>query len=516
MKKNKTLKTVIIILIILIVLAGGAFAYIYFGTDLLKSNKELFGKYATQLGDGEAGFSPTILTNYENKKSTTSYSNSGRFSVNTVLLGDAATSSTGQSISPLLDTANGTNITFSGSVDNANRRVEENISVNYSDSVTLPFTYKQDGDTYGIQADIFTPNYIAVQNDNLQQLLQNLGATDIQGIPNKIELSTIESLQFTDEERTQLYNTYILSVYNNLGEEKFTKAQGNNGENNYTLTLTTEEFKNIMVQTLQTLSNDTATLNKINSILQEVYGDTTTQITAEDINELANNLSSQTAEAGNITITLTEQDGVTTGITINTLTLTIEITKNQTDSMVAYNFAITSTEGQNVSLAMTYEGLNTDNVAENISFILDNQNGVNVTYAYSNNVSFGNVASIEGFDSNTVILNNYSAEQLQPFVVQLVAILMQTNSDQMNELGFPEEIGNPMMMWFVTPTLFQSTVSEPESELSTDMGGTSTGVNTTGGNEVGENVIETNTTNTETSSNIVEANGIVVQENNLN
>ena len=53
-KSTKILLIFIIILSILILLAGGAFAY--FATDIFKSDKELFFKYITQLGDEKKGF----------------------------------------------------------------------------------------------------------------------------------------------------------------------------------------------------------------------------------------------------------------------------------------------------------------------------------------------------------------------------------------------------------------------------------------------------------------------------
>ena len=49
MKKNKGLKITIIILAILIILSVIAFALIYVFTDLFKSNKELFAKYAVSM-----------------------------------------------------------------------------------------------------------------------------------------------------------------------------------------------------------------------------------------------------------------------------------------------------------------------------------------------------------------------------------------------------------------------------------------------------------------------------------
>lgn len=225
MKKKNPLLIVIIVLLVILILGGGVFAYIYFATDLLKTDKELFTKYALTLLDEENGFIPSVLNEYENKKQTSAYQNNGSFSVNNDLLIDTSTNTFLQEFKNAIDIANNANINFNGTIDNPNRRVEENITINYSDTVNLPFKYKQDGDLYGIQADILSPNYIAIENNNLQDLCSKLGMLNVSGIPNKIEATTMESLQFTDEEITNILNNYIVPVYNNLPEEKFSKMK---------------------------------------------------------------------------------------------------------------------------------------------------------------------------------------------------------------------------------------------------------------------------------------------------
>ena len=53
-KKTKILLIIIIVLVLLILLAGGAYAY--FATDLFRSDKELFFKYVSQIGESKKGF----------------------------------------------------------------------------------------------------------------------------------------------------------------------------------------------------------------------------------------------------------------------------------------------------------------------------------------------------------------------------------------------------------------------------------------------------------------------------
>lgn len=483
MKKSKTLLIVIIVLLVILALGGGTFAYIYFGTDLLKSDKELFAKYTILIGDDEEGFSPKILAEYENKKELTPYQNNGSFSVNNqVISNDSLPVEVFGVFQALVEKSNETNITFSGKTDRANMLVEEDISINYSDTVNLPFKYKQDGDLYGIQADILSPNYFAVENNNLQDLLLKLGATDVSGIPNRIEPTVIEALQFTDEEKTHILNNYVMPIYNNLPEEKFSKNENSKiGDNDYILTLTFDEVQDMLIQALQTLSNDQMMLTKINNILQELYGESIDTITSQDIQNAIEELQGATVNQGNVVITVTEEDRKTRGITVDLndedAEIIMAITKSQNESRILYDVNIDiitpEIQGININMQMSYGGINTDNVSENINIAIAIPEMMNLSYAYSNNISFGNV-SIEPFDSNNVaVLNNYPAEQLQPFVLQLVYVIAETNASQMQQIGYSEEFINPMLIWFTAPvvysTIYQQNALIVRAEQSQDL-----------------------------------------------
>lgn len=458
MKKKRTGLIVAIILILIILIAGGVFAYIYFATDLLKSEKELFAKYFTQMGNEEYGFNPTSLLEYENRKLTEPYQNNGQITANTQIITDNSTDPGIQEILNMLAFGNNTNISFSGMIDNTNSRVEENIQINYSDSVNLPITFKQDGDIYGLRSDSILPGYmVAIENNNLSTLLQNLGATDVTGIPDRIEVKEFESLNFTDEEKVHLVNTYITPMYNNISEDKFTKANNADGSTTYMLTLSYQELKGMITQMLQTLSTDTMMINKINSILSEAYQTTALAITASDIQSIANNISSVNVGEGNVIISITSQDGLTNKISINIENVLIEMTKSQTASNLNYEITI-SEAGETsigaISMKMSYTGLNTNSVSENITMNYVMQDEMNMSYNYTNNVTFGNNINIQPLDTNsTILLNNYSSDQLLPFLEQIGTAIAQVNESQMTQIGYPTEMINPIVMWFVGPTL---------------------------------------------------------------
>lgn len=472
--KKKTLLIVIIVLIVLLILAGGAFAYIYYGTDLLKSDKELFAKYFTQMGDTENGIFPAAFKEYVNKRESSPYTDNGSFTVNTEIQADTSTDQTAQQMASLVNYGNNTNITFSGKVDSTNNKVEQDIAINYSDSVNLPFTYKQVGDVYGIQSDILSPSYISVENNNLQALFQKLGVTDVTGIPNKIEPQVIESLEFTDEELAHISEQYIAPMYEGLAEEKFSKVENSDGSVRYVLTLTNAELKDLFVNMLQTLSTDTMMINKINSILTEIYSLESIEgsqsenitITAADIQELINSLnSSEITETFNFEIGVTQNNGRTNKIDLSAEGLTIEFVAEQTSSSVAYTFNVNATditdgntsgmaELMNFSIEMSYEGINTNNVTETFNVIINMPDSFSTTYSFDNTLNFGAPVEIADFDTtNNLKINDLSAEQIESLVTQMAYIITQTNATQMTQIGFPADFGNPMVMWIAGPIL---------------------------------------------------------------
>ena len=146
-KNSKIILIIIILLIILMVLTG--VAYTYFATDLFKSNKELFFKYVTQIGEEKEGFIEEPLKQYFEKQKTTPYQNEGDIRVNI----------TAYNTSDQFEKVNQMNLTFNGQVDTANKQALQNISLNYSDDVKFPLTYKKVEDIMGIQTDYIGSKY---------------------------------------------------------------------------------------------------------------------------------------------------------------------------------------------------------------------------------------------------------------------------------------------------------------------------------------------------------------------
>ena len=459
--KKKGLIVTIIILVVLLILAGGAFAFIYFRTDLLLSERQGFEKYAIQLVAGENKFISSNVENYFSKKETAPYTTSGSISADTMLIGETATTNSTeiQKLTEILKYSDQASISFDGKVDNANKKFEQNISINYSNTVTLPFTYRVDGDIYGIQSNEIGNTFIAINNNNLPELFKKLGAIDVTGIPNKLESAELQSAKFTDEERTHILNTYILPIYNGITDDKFSKQENSDGSVTYILTLTTQEMKNILVQALNILKEDQLMLDKLNSIVQELYGDNyneaTMEINQKSIQESISDIENASIEDDTVQFCITQANRKVNKISINYEEIAINISKlvsNQSGDN--YNISILKGGYTLFDLEMSYSVIDTNSLNEQYIATVNIENNSTITYHYSNTVTFGGNISFEPLNAtNSAILNSYSTEQLLPFLGQLGIRIVQINNEQMTELGYPTELINPIIMWFATPSI---------------------------------------------------------------
>lgn len=456
-KKNPALIAIIII-IILLILAGGVLAYLYFCTDILKTDRQLFAKYVMQIGDSKSNSSSAIQT-YENKKLTMPYTNNGSFTAITNAQSNSLSGTDAQIMSQMLSYGNNTNITFSGRVDNQNKKNEQDISINYGNSVNLPFKFKQDGDIYGIQADFVSPNYISIENNNLKDLFTKLGATDVSEIPNKLEIQEIQSLKFTEEELEYIKENYVLPIFEGFSEEKFSKVENSDGSISYVLTATASEIQDVEISLLEKLKADTTMLNRINEIIAEVSGDNSNAITPEDIQSIIDNgedLMTSEVEDMELEISITQKDGKTNKLEISTNGLIIEMLFNQTNSDISTTVSIKLMNVLNISAEIKYANVNTDAVTESITVNMNVTGVMDTKYSYTNTVNFDSSINIEGFGSNNVVLNNYQGVQIENFITQVAMAIAQKNSEQMQQIQFPEELGNPMVMWIAGPGLAMS------------------------------------------------------------
>ena len=339
-QKKSTKILIILIVVILITILLGGFAFAYLATDIFRSEKDLFFKYITQIGDSENGFIDNQLKEYFEKRKNKPYNDEGKFSVNI----------TAENRQEEFKNINNFNITYSGQVDGANSKAEQNISINYSDEVNFPVTYKQIGNTLGLQTKYIGSKYIAVETDNLENTI----GEDIT-VP-EIGINNDEKANLTDEQKTNIKNTYMGVLNNNLGEEKFSKVKESE-LNGYKLTLTGEELKNILVQLLETLKNDQTTLDIINQYLG--VKEASNKLETDDIDDLIESINDEEFDEQNIEITVYSKNGKTNKIEIFTTNGSFYIERIKEDNKLKLLFYYKPIEGikGKFNISATFEGL---------------------------------------------------------------------------------------------------------------------------------------------------------------
>ena len=440
---NKGLIIACIVCFIILLCAGGAFAYIYVATDLLKSNQELFFQYLSQVMDEENSFFDKNIDTYFAKKEQTPYENSGSIRVNFQAPDESLSDN-------LVESINNFNIRFSGKTDHTRKNIEQNIELDFGQDMIIPINYRRNSQLYGLQSKYIGSKYIALENMNLKDLAEKLGM-DASEIPDKIELEqSTTTLEFTQEEKNQIKETYLPLFMEQISKDKFTKAETITGIK-YTVTLSGEELKNVIIQLLNTVSQDTMLIDKYNQLIS-VAGNTQS-LDQEYFQQLIEELNKMDGtEFSELKITIGQQDKKLNQILLEYDSTKIELIKNTTADSVNYVIGLQNNieEGQvQISFSYTISGITTlENVSEiyeiKLSSTVENET---MTYDYiiNNQVQFKDAVSIETLNNdNALFLNDCDETTLQTLMTAIVERIGTLNSQITENLGV-EETENPLL-----------------------------------------------------------------------
>ena len=448
-KKNSKIVNVLIILVSIVIIAA-SIGIIYFTTDLFKGNKILFAKYVGQIS------MDNTLKQYQEKKNETPYSDEGTFSVN----------ASANSNSVNLENVNKFTVTYKGQVDTANSKAEQNININYSDSVKFPVNYRQVGNKIALQTDYVGRKYIGGENDKLDKVStvkidantvgvsteannQENTSTNINVDSNSI--NTIEKLsslfnETPSEEDLSLVVNKITNVLNGIDNSKYSKISDSTGIG-YKLSLSGDDLKNATIQLLQALSQDQSALDKINEYLN--IQESSNKITSTDIEkEITNITNNENFDNQKFEATVYKKNGKTNGIdiSINDNELKIEKVANNTNNL-EYDITFTSTynnETMKISLKAKYNGIaDMQKVQENYELGIENSENT-YTYKLENNVDLTQSQNIEDLTAdNSLMLTDYDANIVSSFLTQVVQRIQEVNKMQMEQLGI-QESDNPI------------------------------------------------------------------------
>lgn len=464
MKSSKKIIVAIIIVLILLLMVGGAFAYVYVATDILKTDKELFFTYFTQI-TADDGFIDSRIQQFNEKKSNTPYENSGKITVGVEYPDD--------SMDKVIEKVNDLSIRFSGKTDALNQKVDQKIEIDYGNDVIFPVNYRQDVNKFGIQTDKVSKKFIAIRNENLEEFIENIGGESIASMPNKImEITemleeTNQQIEFTEEEKNQLSQIYGTLLKQELLEENFSSVKLEQSKS-YTLELSNEQVKNIIIKLIETTKENTLLIDKINELIlsQDLEEETIDVSVLDDLIKSIND--EDISNIPNLKLTLVQSNKQLNQITIQSEENVITIVKNITGNAINYNINCDITETTDASNSNSIFGEETSESKqvnsyfnaqytglESLSYIQENyefgfeitSEGESMKYDYKVDIDtqFDESVLIEGLDKDVaVFLNDYNETQVTNFLTQVGMRLLEINKTQMEELGLKEQ-ENPIL-----------------------------------------------------------------------
>lgn len=467
-KKKGIIIAIVIIILLIVIAVGGVMLYLF--TDLFKSNQTLFLKYIDQTIQGmkyetNDQTKDIIEAQKENPyqiKGTLNFDYDGSENKQAEIL---------KQIKVELET-------------NANGQEEKTYtkaSVLYQNQNLFNLEYANSNNIYALKSDEIVTAFIGVRNENLKVLAQKLGMQDNSNIPDSITPIDYEDLlNISEEEKQHISDTYLPVIVNNIEKSKYSKQSNipitkEGVEYNttaYRVDLTSEDIANISVKLLETLKQDSITLNfiatkaKILNLPEEYtqVNNLTKQID-EQIKKIED---SEKSPENGVSIVVYEEKGQTvlteiivknnvkfTLYTSNTNqknslyvmaenlstsndynTVEMQVTQTKTAKQTNTEILVNKDNDKGLEIYLTNEGLPSDEKVTTTCEINYNDGNDKYIANYEQEINFNEENEIISLDNtNCAILNDYPTDQLSLLIVLIDQQIQNVMNQKMQQLG---------------------------------------------------------------------------------
>lgn len=474
--KNKKAKWIVISVIILIVIIIGI---ILWRSDVFKSPRQLFEKYAYQNAKLLPEYDYNEMIKQLDKIGEEKYETIGNitFSVNSQYANDD-----NYNIKQVKEEIEKLKIDYNVKSIGKESKNTTDFIIKYDNNDLLRLKLLNNQDRYGIRYSDFYDKYLYIENNNLKQVAEKLGL-DSTYIPDKIESMSLYDLLYIDNNELERiikeYSSIVNEVINNekFSSEKDVEINYNNEKiktNKYTLNLTNKDLLDLYIKILEKLKNDDATLDiiidKINKIgfyystekldkenlkiymQEEIDKYTDYEIDEENFEIKVYEYKNKTIrtelklENQDIIINLldTNKDSLKAEILFNTKygnQQKITLNKKVSDNSKNYNIEIMYYDGTTFDFDIESEQIkNTNNIYEvKNTFKLGNAQ-FNITINQEQKTDYNKDITIDDFDDeNSVNLNNESSENIQRIFDEGITNLQNNISQKLELLGIDEE-----------------------------------------------------------------------------
>ena len=427
-------------------------------TDLFKSNKTLFWKYAQGLYNKDEGITTSQLQDLIKMMEQNPYTTKGKVIVNY---------SDGE------DEKEIANLQINSENDKLSDYSHVDFKLNSFNQNMLNVDYVQSKNKYALKSDEIVTAYVGVKNENLKVLTQKFGLTDTTNIPDELSESTFklsDLFEITENEKQHILETYSEVVVNNIPESNYSKLTEStivkNGQTYtttaYRLDLSAQEIKTIASKVFQMLKTDSITLNLISSKLK-LLGLDEDKASIEEIKNYIDDIITliNDTELTDMSFTVYNYKGENIATEILIKNMQKYTIYKDTNSITIQNNDLSGNSSVVKTIQINYQSKSTQTSA-NIKYLEDNEEKINISISNIGTVSNGNIETnldisvllrndetytisynqnlefVDNIDNkielnatNSVMLNDYTKEQLSSLITALTQRIQAVYNEKM-------------------------------------------------------------------------------------
>lgn len=419
--KKRLVIAIIIILILVLAIAGAVFAYVYIKTDTFRTDQELFAKYISQNAETLQKFSDSqTIKQYDNLR------NVEKFESNTKI---KTTYSEGGEVSNAINNLYGTIVMQKDATDDY---FYADGQVILDEQKYLESEIIKDKAAYGIRFTDVVKQFVTVKDDNkFNDVASDIGidSAKLEKIMNGID-GTVKATDAiaTEDETVTLKNKYMQLVIDTIKQGKFASNKkavityNNNTINTkaYSVSLTSEQVENLLVQILNNLKTEDTILNNLQTSKEKYQ---------EDIDKEINSLTSE-KEVPTVRITVYEQSGSTIRTIVEIGTNKVIIENTETNGELKSNIQVSIINSDQTYEYKTQITKDSSENEENINLVTNVTKGdEQYTITWTNSMSAENT-NIQ-FNSSL----NYKKDILTASVVLQNEVAIDRDFDKKQELA---------------------------------------------------------------------------------
>ena len=268
MPRKKRIVILVTSIVLVVLIICGILAFLYLKTDAFKSKETLFAKYLMQNFDNIEILKTEDNSEIENILNSNKYTSQIEGTIE-------YTENIGTSNENKDSAINKVGIKINCNVDKTNNYDYKDISIEKEDEKLVGLEYLKQDQMYGIRLEGIK-QFVSTENNGENETSDDLETYNIEELKSGIDISSI--LNFTEEEKQTLTNTYIGIIQSNISSDKYYKQPDalitvNNKDiqtNAYYIKITVEEYNNLYIKILEQITNDEIILSKMDLLENEI------------------------------------------------------------------------------------------------------------------------------------------------------------------------------------------------------------------------------------------------------